>query len=114
MDPVALSEHQLIGVRYLIDLVDSDIVISNASHWVFKNTGLKNGSKLIGLLGYEVDGAIENEPPGIQILATSPAIRGTNTDERHPPVPAMADMGLRQEPPGIYWPEPIDSRRRQG
>lgn len=79
--PVSLSEHQLIGVRYLIDLVDSDIVVSNASHWVFQNTGLENGSRLIGLLGYEVDGVVENQPPGIQILATSPAMRGTDTKE---------------------------------
>ncbi len=53
--------------------VDSDITVTDASHWVFANTGLVNGSKLRGLLGYEVD-RIYNDassPAGVVDLAHS-------------------------------------------
>lgn len=63
----------LIGVYYLMDPVDGDIVISDANHWAFAGTGLVNGSRLPGLLGYEVDGLGENAPKGLRVLAASPA-----------------------------------------
>jgi hypothetical protein len=63
----------LIGIYYLMDPVDSDIVISDAKHRAFAGTGLVNGSRLPGLLGYEVDGLGENAPEGLQVLAASPA-----------------------------------------
>ena len=56
---VSQPEDLLIGVLYLMDPVDGDIIVSDASHWAFANTGLINGSKLAGLLGYEVDGLSE-------------------------------------------------------
>ena len=65
-------EEQLIGVMYAGDPVDGDIVVSNASHWVFDGTGLANGARLRGLLGYEVDAVQGRGPPGVHILAASP------------------------------------------
>lgn len=65
-------EEQLIGVMYAGDPVDGDIVISNASHWLFSGTGLANGARLCGLLGYEVDAVQGRGPHGVQILAASP------------------------------------------
>jgi hypothetical protein len=53
--PVNRPEQNLLGVQYVTHAVDGDIVISNASHAVFARTGLANGSKLVGLLGYEID-----------------------------------------------------------
>jgi hypothetical protein len=53
--PVNRPEQDLLGVQYVLQPVDADIVISNASHPVFARTGLGNGSRLVGLLGYEVD-----------------------------------------------------------
>jgi hypothetical protein len=40
---------------------------------MFANTGLINGFKVPGLLGYEVDGLSGNAPRGLRVLAASPA-----------------------------------------
>lgn len=72
-EPVSRPEAMLIGISYLMDPVDGDIVISDPSHWAFENTGLREGSELVGLLGYEVDGLSEDAPEGLSILAASPA-----------------------------------------
>jgi len=57
---------------YVADPVDGDMVVANASHWAFAGTGLRNGDRLTGLLGYEVD-AVSNDPPaGIERLMHSP------------------------------------------
>jgi hypothetical protein len=72
--PVSLPEDALIGVGYKLDPVDGDIVIKNASHWVFEGTGLKSGSVLPGLLGYEVDGTLGHQPSTTEVLTVSPAM----------------------------------------
>jgi len=71
--PVSRPEDTLIGVGYVLDPVDGDIVVTNASHWVFAHTGLQDGSILPGLLGYEVDGLLGHQPSTTEILAASPA-----------------------------------------
>jgi len=51
-------EALLVGVEYLFPLgdpFDEDMLVSNYEHWMFKNTGVKKGDALPGLLGYEVD-----------------------------------------------------------
>jgi hypothetical protein len=73
LPPVSRPEDTLIGVLYLMDPVDGDIVVSDASHWAFANTGLVDGAALVGLLGYEVDGFSGNAPDGLRLLAASPA-----------------------------------------
>ncbi|CAG7856816.1 hypothetical protein MCAMS1_01449 [biofilm metagenome] len=69
--PLNNPEARLIGVMYATDPVDGDIVISNAGHWVFAGTGLVNGSRLVGLSGYEVDCVDSSSPDNIEILAES-------------------------------------------
>ncbi len=71
--PVSRPEDTLIGISYLMDPVDGNIVVSNPDHWAFENTGLGEGSELRGLLGYEVDGVTDRAPEGLVVLATSPA-----------------------------------------
>ena len=73
-EPVTRPEDTLVGMHYVLDPADGDIVISNASLWEFRNTGLHNDSHLTGLLGYEVDGTSSNPPQGLEILATSKAV----------------------------------------
>ena len=72
--PVSRPEGQFLGVEYVYNPVDSDVVIDNvdAAPWVFENTGLTRGSVLPGLLGYEVDAITFNSPPGTVRLAHSP------------------------------------------
>jgi hypothetical protein len=77
--PVNRPEEEMVGVLYETDPVQGDIVVSDASNWVFNGTGLKNGDHLPNLLGYEVDRTSERTPPGTQRIAHSPyTFRGDN------------------------------------
>ncbi len=71
--PLNNPEDSLIGV-----LMDGDfpkyninIVIRDASHWIFNGTGLKDGAKLEGMLGFEVDRMLWNAPINTKRLAVS-------------------------------------------
>jgi hypothetical protein len=70
--PLCRPEAELQGVMFDYDDVNGDIVISNCVHWVCNGTHLKNGDKLKGMLGYEVDRVDASSPANIQIIATSP------------------------------------------
>lgn len=72
--PVNNPEAALLGVQYINDPVTGDITISNADHWVYKGTHLKNGDRLKGLVGYESDALHEKSPKNIEVLATSKSI----------------------------------------
>lgn len=72
--PVNNPEAALLGVQYVNDPVTGDIVISNADHWIYKGTNLKNGDKLKGLLGYESDALHPSSPKNTAVLATSKSI----------------------------------------
>ena len=67
-------EEQLVGVMYAADPVDADIIVSQADHWAFAGTGLRNGDALHGLLGYEVDAMYGGGPPNIERLGHSPFV----------------------------------------
>jgi hypothetical protein len=64
----------MVGVQYHGDPFDGDIVVSDASSWVYGGTGVVNGSRFTGLLGYETDAIADNgwSPPGLQKVADSP------------------------------------------
>jgi hypothetical protein len=83
--PVNRPESALIGVQYVYDPVNADIVVTNANHWVFANTGLTNGSSLPGLLGYEVDAMTADSPAGLVQLGHSPYSDNGNTTEFRQP-----------------------------
>jgi hypothetical protein len=72
--PVARPEEALIGVQYILDPYDGDIIVTNPAHWVFYNTGLSIGSRLTGLLGYEPDGVFGGGPSNLEILAETPIV----------------------------------------
>lgn len=79
-DPVLnRSEGSLFGTAYIGDPFYGDITVTNANHWVFKNTGLTNGSKLTGLLGYEVDGIDKSAPSNLTVLSSSPTTFGNSS-----------------------------------
>jgi len=73
--PVNLPENGLLGVQFGVQ-VDADYayVIQNASHWIYAGTGFVNGSRIPGIVGYEVDGIVNNgfSPPGLITLSSSP------------------------------------------
>ncbi|HEV8717445.1 MAG TPA: N,N-dimethylformamidase beta subunit family domain-containing protein, partial [Candidatus Binatia bacterium] len=53
--PLQRAEESLMGGMLDPGNVNGDVVISNAAHWAFANSGLVNGAHLPGLLGQEVD-----------------------------------------------------------
>ena len=63
----------MIGVHYIFQTFGQyDMVVADASHWVFANTGLQNGDHLAGLLGYEADQMATSSPSGTSDLTHSP------------------------------------------
>ena len=78
--PAARPEDQLVGVMYAADPVDADIIVSDASHWVFAGTGLRNGGALRGLLGNAVDAIYGGGPATLERLAHSPFVEQGTPD----------------------------------
>jgi len=64
-------EEAMIGIRYRTDPFNHDITVADASHWAFAGTGLSNGDKLEGLLGYEIDTLEAESPSNINVLGAS-------------------------------------------
>jgi hypothetical protein len=80
-DPIlGRPEDALVGVLYFASPVRGDIVVAESSHWVFAGTGLKNGDRLAGLLGYEVDRTGGHTPSNAVRLTKSP-INSSNLAE---------------------------------
>jgi hypothetical protein len=84
-------ENELLGVGYIGDWGSGnlfngfDYVVSNAADPYYANTGLKDGERLKGLVGYEWDGLLNNDftPAGLVVLSESPVkLLG-----QQPPVP---------------------------
>lgn len=66
-------EDSLIGVLMDGDFpsTENDMTIRDASHWMFKGTGLEDGDKLKGMLGFEVDRMWWKHPRSTKRLAVS-------------------------------------------
>jgi hypothetical protein len=102
--PTARPEAAMIGVMYVADPVDADVVVDDAAHWAFAGTGLPRGAALPGLLGYEVDAIAPASPPGLARLAHSPFALASGES-------GYADMTLYRAPSGalvlatgsMYW-----------
>ncbi len=93
--PISRPEERLIGVMYADDPVDADIIVDDASQWVFEGTGLKRGDALTGLLGVAVDAIQDEGPRDVVRLAHSPY-----ADPRSPTRTRYADMTIYQAPSG--------------
>jgi putative cell wall-binding protein len=72
--PVNLPENKVLGIMYN-GIPDKTVpmVVSNASHWLYEGTGLKNGDKIPGVVGGEVD-HYDGVLPNVEIIAHSPAL----------------------------------------
>lgn len=81
--PVNRPEAGLIGAMFVeMDTpVNGDFIIEDTEDWILTRTGLRQGSHLHGLLGYEVDGKTESSPRGTRVVARSsvPQAAGTVT-----------------------------------
>ena len=94
--PVANWESSLLGVSYSGQGVFGDLVVNDASHWLFANTGLRAGQLLPGLLGYEVDATNRFSPPGVQVACLSPFMSNNVAS----PLPGFADAASYTAPSG--------------
>lgn len=74
--PVNHPQEELLGVEYegWFSGPPQDMVVTDASSWIFQNTGAVNGTHLTGLLGYEVDRMYNHHPSGTHSVAHSPWI----------------------------------------
>jgi fibronectin type 3 domain-containing protein len=74
VDAIAQPENGIIGVMYHGDPVYGDIVVADATSWIYAGTGVSNGTHFTGLLGYETDAMFSNgyAPAGLQKVAESP------------------------------------------
>ena len=74
--PNARPESSMIGNFYECNPVNADMVIGEATAWVFAGTGLKDGDKLPKLVGNEYDRVTPERPtpPNIEVLAHSPVV----------------------------------------
>lgn len=90
--PVNRPEHQLLGVMFETVPADGDILVTQPSHPLFEGVNLPPDHRLPGLLGYEIDRAFPDGPPGLTVLAHSPFARDGTT--------VYGDMTLYQAPGG--------------
>lgn len=79
LPPLNQPETELLGIAYEGETADGaaasgDLLVSDASSWVFKDSGLKNGDKIPGLVGYEYDRFNDSlsRPDNIDIIFHSP------------------------------------------
>lgn len=71
----------ILGEMWQCNPVHADMVISDASNWMFAGTGLVNGSHIAGIVGPEFDHYSSSypSPPDVTVLAKSPVV----CDGRH-------------------------------
>ncbi|QTC40478.1 cell wall-binding repeat-containing protein [Bacillus sp. V3] len=70
--PVNRPENELFGIMYRgIPDKTYPMVVTNASHWLYQGTGLRNGDKIPGVIGGEID-RYDGEIPGVEMIARSP------------------------------------------
>lgn len=89
---VSLPEEVLIGVQFEHYPVNEDMVVTNTGHWAFAGTGLKDGDKLTGLVGYEADSRFGIGPSNTVILAATPVL--------NPDTQGFSNMTIYQDPSG--------------
>jgi hypothetical protein len=73
--PVNRPEQTLIGEQYECNPVRADLVVSDASSWIYAGTGLKNGDHVPITVGTEYDRFDPNvagAPQNVDIIAHSP------------------------------------------
>jgi hypothetical protein len=102
-EPVNMPEETMFGTMYAgIPEKAVPMVVTNASHWLYEGTGLRNGEKIKGVIGGEVD-RCNGILPGVEVIARSPIVLyGTQTH---------ADVAWTTKPTGgkvfavgtFYW-----------
>jgi hypothetical protein len=72
--PLSWSETQLVGPMYECNPVHADMVIVDASSWLFAKSGVHDGDRVAGLVGTEYDRVMTYAPTprSLEVLSHSP------------------------------------------
>ena len=74
------DEGYLIGARNVEPVNGGgDWICSKPDHWIFKDTGMKKGDRIPGLIGWEYHGDPPTDLAGLQIVAEGTAFQGVRT-----------------------------------
>jgi hypothetical protein len=74
--PAANPESELIGNTYQSNPVNANLLVSDASSWLFAGTGARDGDTVSGVVGSEYDSYQPGSasPANVQVLAHSPLV----------------------------------------
>lgn len=77
------NENLLMGARTMYPFNGSaDWIVSKADHWIFKDTGMRNGDRIPGLVGWEHHG----DPaaiPGLEVIAEGTTINTADAESHY-------------------------------
>lgn len=86
MGPFSLetpNENTLIGARTMYPFNGSaDWIVSKADHWIFEGTGLRNGDKIPGIVGWEHHGD-PADIPGLEVVAEGVTINSSGNESNY-------------------------------
>lgn len=77
------NENSLIGARTMYPFNGSaDWIVSKADHWIFEGTGMRNGDKIPGLVGWEHHGD-PADIPGLEVVAEGTTINSGGEESNY-------------------------------
>jgi len=74
--PLNAPEAALLGGMFHLYPASGNVIVDNASHWFWANTGAVNGTAIPGILGYETDAVAPSSPANTVLLTNSPDAAG--------------------------------------
>lgn len=79
--PLSRNEAEIVGIRYGCAGARGDLRVVNAENWIYAGTGARNGDRVRGILGIEIDvlALPELTPPGLEVIAASDVRCGDST-----------------------------------
>jgi hypothetical protein len=60
-----------------------DWTVVKADHWIFEGTGMKNGDRIRGLVGWEIHGDPPSDIPGLEVVAQGYMLQGGNVPSQY-------------------------------
>ena len=77
------DEGYLIGARNVEPVNGGgDWICTNPDHWIFEGTGMKQGDRIPGLIGWEYHGDPPNDIPGLEVLGQGTALVGGTVPQK--------------------------------
>ena len=99
--PVNRPEQTMVGIQVasMSTAGNADYVVTNSSHWIYAGTGFKDGDRVPGIVGYEMD-RVFDQYPGPQATSFTLLSHSPYTDYRG--VAEYANSSIYQAPSGAW------------